>query len=69
VADRELHLLQPAEGALRRLIGRARGARLAFRVLLVGLLELLDLVAQPADVAPQPVDDEVELAIKVVVAR
>jgi hypothetical protein len=42
---------------------------LALRALLVGTLELLDLLAQPADVAPQRVDDEVELTIKVVLAR
>jgi len=69
VGDRELQLLQPAERALRRLVRLARGPRLALRTLRVGLVELLDLLAKPADIAPQLIDDEVELTIKVVVAR
>lgn len=69
VADRELQLLQPAERALARLVRLAGDARLALRALLVGALELLDLLAQAPDVAPQPVDDEVVETIKVVLAR
>ncbi|HEV2011538.1 MAG TPA: hypothetical protein VGS17_10995 [Candidatus Limnocylindria bacterium] len=69
VADRELQLLQPAEGALAGLVRLARDARLALRALLVGALELLDLLAQAPDVTPQPVDDEVIKTIKVVLAR
>jgi hypothetical protein len=69
VADRELQLLQPAERALGRLVGLARRARLTLGALLVGLLELLDLLAQPADLAPQLIDDEVEQTIKIVLAR
>jgi len=68
VGDRELQLLQPAEGALRRLVRLTRRARLPLGALLVGLLELLDLLAQLANVAPQLIDDEVELTVKVVVA-
>ncbi|HEY8829401.1 MAG TPA: hypothetical protein VIM83_02260 [Candidatus Limnocylindria bacterium] len=69
VADRELQLLQPAERALRSLIRLARRARLTLGALRVGLLEPLDLLAQPPDFAPQLIDDEVELTIKVVLAR
>jgi hypothetical protein len=69
VADRELQLLQAAERALRRLVGLARRARLTLGPLLVGLLELLDLLTKPADVAPQLIDDEVEQTVKVVLAR
>jgi len=69
VADRELQLLQPAERALRGLVRLARGARLALGALRVGLLEPLDLLAQPANIAPQLIDDEVELTVKVVLAR
>jgi hypothetical protein len=42
---------------------------LTLGALLVGLLELLDLLAKPADVAPQLIDDEVEQTVKVVLAR
>jgi hypothetical protein len=69
MADRELQLLQPAERALARLVRLAGRARLAFRPLLVGALELLDLLTQAADVEPQPVDDEVKETIKIVFAR
>jgi hypothetical protein len=69
VTDRELQLLQAAERALRGLVGLARRARLTLGALLVGLLELLDLLAKPADVAPQLIDDEVEQTVKVVLAR
>src|SRR5438876_6306584 len=69
VADRELELLQPAERALRGFVGGARRARLRLRALLVGLLELLALLPEAAHVTAKPVDDEVEEAIKVVLAR
>lgn len=69
VVDRELQLLQPAERALRSLIRLARRFGLTLGALRVGLLEPLDLLPEAADVAPQLVDDEVELTVKVVLAR
>ncbi len=69
VADRELQLLQAAEGALRSLVRFTRGARLTLGTLLVRLLEPLDLLAKPANIAPQLIDDEVEQTVKVVLAR
>lgn len=69
VADRELQLLQPAERALRGLIRLARRFGLTLGALRVGLLEPLDLLPEPADLAPQLIDDEVELTVKVVLAR
>jgi hypothetical protein len=45
---------------LRRLVGLAGRARLGLRALLIGLLELLDLLAESANVTPQLIDDEVE---------
>src|SRR5437762_3171088 len=69
VTDRQLQLFQPAEGALRRFVRRARGTRLRFRALLVGALELLDLLTQAPDIATQPVHDEVEEPIEIVLAR
>jgi len=68
VADRELQLLQPAERALRGLVRLARRFGLTLGALRVGLLEPLDLLAQPANIAPQLIDDEVELTVKVVLA-
>lgn len=69
VADRELQLLQPAERALRGLVRLARRFGLTLGALRVGLLESLDLLPEAADVAPQLIDDEVELTVKVVLAR
>jgi hypothetical protein len=69
VGDRELQLLQTAERTPRGLVGLTRGARLSLGALLIGLLELLDLLAQPANIAPQLIDDEVEQTVKVVLAR
>ena len=67
--DRQLQLLQPAEGALGRFVRRARRTRLRFRPLLVRALELLDLLPQAPDIATQPVHDEVEEPIEIVLAR
>jgi hypothetical protein len=69
VVDRKLQLLQSAERALRGLVRLARRFGLTLGALRVGLLEPLDLLAQPPDFAPQLIDDEVELTIKVVLAR
>jgi hypothetical protein len=69
VTDRELQLLQPAERALRGLVRLARRPRLTLGALRVSLLESLDLLPQPAYVAPQLIDDEVELTVKVILAR
>jgi hypothetical protein len=69
MADRELQLLQPAERALRSLVRLAGRTRLALGALRIGLLEALDLLAEPADIATQLIDDEVELTVKVVLAR
>jgi len=69
VADRQLQLLQPAEGELARLVGLpAGGAGLRLGAPLVGALEPLDLLAEPADLAPQRVDDPVELCVEIIVA-
>src|SRR5258708_4460708 len=69
VTDRELKLLEPAKCALARLLLRAARARLALGAPLVGLLELVDLLAQATHIAPQPFDDEVEVTVKVVIPR
>jgi len=69
VADRELELLQPAEGDLTGLVGLAGRPRLRFRPPLVGALEAFDLLTEPADLAAQRVDDALELCVEVIVAR
>jgi hypothetical protein len=64
----ELELLQAAIGALRRFVHRdvARSARLALRHALICARELLDLLARSTNVAPQRVDQCIELRFEVV---
>ncbi len=59
----ELELLQPPIGTLRRLVelALARPTRLSLGHPLVGTRELLDLLARTPDIAPQPVDQCIEL--------
>jgi hypothetical protein len=65
----ELHLLQAAVSALRRLIEIAlRGtARALLGLLLVHAAELLDLLAKLANVMTKRIDDRIELRIEVFV--
>jgi hypothetical protein len=64
----ELQLLQAPVGLLRRL-GRLAilgAARLRFRGALIRARELLDLLPRPPNVAPEGIDDRVELGFEVV---
>jgi hypothetical protein len=68
VLDHELELLQPPVRLLGRLIGLAVRAptRLRLGGPLVRASEFVDLLARAPDVAPQGVDDRVELRFEVV---